>query len=150
MRMLVPFQQRSASPWSPFRSLESELDRLFNGLSGREEETWTTWSPAVDLREDETAYHLEADLPGVAQKDVTLSIENNIISLKGERKREEKGAEKGYRYIERTQGSFERAFRLPEGVDAEKVTASYEHGVLHVTIPKPEQAKPKQIEVKVH
>ena len=148
MRMLAPVNRRVA-PWHGFRVLEEELERLFGELKPVSAESPQAWAPAVDLREDATSYYLEAELPGIAQQDLQLSVEKDVIFLKGARKREEKKEGKGYLYSERAYGSFERSFGIPEGIDADRVTASFEHGVLRVTIPKPEREQAKKIEVKL-
>jgi HSP20 family protein len=110
----------------------------------------SVWSPRVDIVEDKDAYRLHADLPGLAREDVKVTVENGVLTLSGERKaekREKKG--EGYEYYERTYGSFSRSFRLPDNVDPAGVKASHKNGVLELTLPKREEAKPKAIEVKV-
>lgn len=135
------------TPWAGFQDLESQLERIFHGdapVSGS-----GTWMPAVDLYETEDAYVLEADLPGMKKEDIDVQVLDDRIILKGMRKREERAEEKGFRRYERAEGQFERSFRIDGGIDAEKVEARFEHGVLRVTLPKPETARPRQIDVKV-
>lgn len=110
----------------------------------------TSWTPRVDVVEDEHAYHLHAELPGLDKKDIDVSVENGVLTLSGERKFEKKEEkDDGYRYYERSYGSFCRSFRLPEHVDPNAIKATHKNGVLELTLPKSEKAKPKQIEVKV-
>jgi len=106
--------------------------------------------PRVDIVEEENAYRLHADLPGLAKDDIRISVENGVLTISGEKKAEKKEKKTGeYAYYERSYGSFSRAFRLPEHVDSEHINAAYVNGVLELTINKTEAAKPKQIEVKV-
>jgi len=135
--------------WSPFRDLEERFGRLFAALPADPEWNLGTWTPAIDVHEDENQYTLTADLPGMKKEDITVSVVDNVITLKGERKQELEKKEKGYHRIERSYGSFQRAFQIPGGVDSSKVEAKYEHGVLNVVLPKPEAAKPRNIDVKV-
>ena len=126
--------------------MENQLERIFNGApAGRS----TDWMPPVDIHETNDAYVLEADLPGLKKEDIEVQVVEDRITLKGTRKREENAESKGYRRYERAVGQFERSFRIAGGVDASKVEAKFEHGVLTVTLPKPEEAKPRQIDVKV-
>lgn len=138
------------APWSPFRDMEERFGRLFAGLPVDPEWNLGAWTPAVDVHEDENQYTLTADLPGMKKEDISLSVVDNVVTLKGERKQETEKTEKGFHRIERTYGTFQRAFQIPRGVDASKVEARYENGVLTVNLPKPEAAKPRNIEVKVN
>jgi HSP20 family protein len=131
--------------WSP-RNGKSDLNRLF-GWTAQLPET-ATWQPAVDVHEDENHFFLVADLPGVDEKDVGISVENNLLTIKGERKAPElKEAFAARR--ERAHGSFSRVFTLPALVDVQQVTAEMKAGVLTVTLPKRAEAKPRQIKVNV-
>jgi HSP20 family protein len=145
----MTYLRTQLAPWRGFHELEDRLNRIFTGEVTNRGETPGMWMPEVDLREGEDAWTLEADLPGMKKEDIALTIDKDVITLKGERKHEEVEEQKGYRRTERRHGHFERAFRIPEGVDADKVIAAFRDGVLKVTLPKPETAKPKQIEVKV-
>lgn len=127
--------------------------RLFQDTVNRllsEGGTARPWSPAVDIFETENELVLKADVPDVELKDIDIQLENGTLSLRGERKFESKKSEGGYHRLERSYGSFERYFTLPDTVDTEKVKADYKNGVLTVTLPKKEVAKPKQIKVQVH
>ncbi len=108
------------------------------------------WTPAVDIFETENELVLKADIPDVDMKDIDIRMENGTLALKGERKFENAEQKKGYHRVERSYGSFARYFTLPETVDAEKVQAEYKNGVLTVTLPKKEVAKPRQIRVQVN
>jgi HSP20 family protein len=139
-----PFDS-SLFPVSSFRMLEDTLNRFFT-----EPANTRPWSPAVDIRETENELILKADLPEMKLEDLDIRLENGTLTLKGERKFEKKDEDRGYHRIERSYGSFIRAFALPEYADAEHVAADYKEGVLTVTVPKKEIAKPRAIKVNVH
>ncbi|MCI0708511.1 MAG: Hsp20/alpha crystallin family protein [Ignavibacteriae bacterium] len=107
------------------------------------------WTPAVDITEKENEYLVNVELPGINKDDVKIMVENNVLTIRGERKQDQETKQDGYRRVERSYGAFQRSFKLPNTVKAEKIDASYKDGVLTVTLPKAEEAKPKQIEVKV-
>lgn len=125
------------------RVFQDSLSRLFSEPASR------PWSPAVDIYETENELVLKADLPEVDAKNVAIQLENGTLTLKGERKWEEQKNGKGFHRIERSYGSFVRAFSLPDTVDGERVKADYRNGVLTVTLPKKEVAKPKTINVEI-
>jgi len=139
--------------WSPFRELEALQDRInrlfgetgFSGLPKAE----LAWAPAVNILEDENAVVVKAELPDMNEKDVEVKIENNVLSIKGEKKLEKEEKKENYHLIESSYGSFSRSFSLHGNLDADKASAKYEKGVLRITLPKKEEAKPKQIKVKV-
>ena len=130
---------------SGFRTFQDAVNRMLS-----EPRSQRPWTPAVDILETENALILKADLPDVDMKDITVEIENGTLTLKGERKFEKADQEQGYHRIERSYGSFVRYFSLPDTVEADKVHADYKNGVLSVTLPKKELAKPKSIKVEVH
>jgi HSP20 family protein len=139
--------------WEPLRelsSLQSEMNRLFSAAfdtpagSGGGARRWT---PAMDLLEVEEAFVLRADLPGLTEEDVNIELEDNVLTVSGERKAEHEDKREGFYRLERASGSFSRSLTLPKGVDAEAVTASFDRGVLEVRIPKPEQRKPRKISI---
>lgn len=141
--------------WNPMRELEalhSEIDRLFGEVfptrAGARGDIGG-WTPNVDIYEDKDAITISVDLPGVNQKDVKLNIDNNVLTLSSERKLEHEDKKDNYHRIERFYGTFSRSFSLPNTVDVEKIDAHMENGVLKITLPKREEAKPKQIEIKV-
>lgn len=146
--------------WEPFRDLVSLQDRMnrlfddsFRSVSrGAGEEEWAlggSWAPAVDIFEQEGNIVLKAELPGVDSKDVDVRIENNILTLRGERKFDSEVNKENYHRVERAYGTFSRSFTLPTVVDTEKIKADFKDGVLKVTLPKREEAKPKQISISV-
>lgn len=146
---LVRWRNRGElAPWSALTDLEREFNRVLGGAPGFSDLFERDWVPAVDLRGTEDAYVLEADVPGLAKEDIELVAVDNVITLKGERKNEHEVSEDGYHRFERRYGSFQRSFEVPGGFDNDKVTATLEEGVLRVTLPKREEAKRKQIEVK--
>lgn len=149
MSLLVPMKRTNAFPWAGFGEIEQQLERLFNSGTPSASGPGTSWIPPVDIHESEDSYTLIADLPGMKREDISVNIVEDRVTLKGTRKREERHEEKGYRRYERAEGTFERSFRIHRGVDATKVEATFENGVLTVKLPKPEETKPKQIEVKV-
>jgi HSP20 family protein len=107
------------------------------------------WIPAMDLAETQDAYVLRADLPGLAPEDVKIELENRVLTLSGERKAEQRSEESGWMRVERSFGAFRRSLTVPAGVDAAAITAAFDNGVLTVTVPKPEQAKPRRVEIAV-
>jgi HSP20 family protein len=143
--------------WEPLRelsSLQNEMNRLFNTAF----DTPTTpgngatvrrWVPAMDLVETAEDFVLRADLPGLKQDDVKIELEDSTLTVSGERKSEKTDKHEGYYRVERAFGSFSRSLTLPKGTDADAVTASFDNGVLEIHIPKPEQRKPRRIEIAV-
>jgi HSP20 family protein len=140
--------------WEPFRgtaTLQQQVNRLFGNVLERagEESNLTTWAPAVDIYETEHELVVKADLPEVEAKDLDIRVENNLLTIRGERKFEKKVNEDNYLRVERAYGSFSRSFSLANTVNSEAIKADYQNGVLTLTIPKREEAKPKQIKVNV-
>jgi HSP20 family protein len=140
--------------WEPFRgagNLQEQVNRLFGNVLERtaEESNLTAWAPAVDIYETEHELVVKADLPEVDAKDLDIRVENNLLTIRGERKFEKKVNEENYLRVERAYGSFSRSFSLANTVNAEAIKADYQSGVLTLTIPKREEAKPKQIKVNV-
>ena len=140
--------------WRPSRSVPSlwdEMDRTFRGLFPRTlthgDLYETDWMPRVDISETDDDLVISAEIPGMKKKDLNVSIEKGVLTLKGERKHEEEEKEKNYHRMERSHGSFQRSFRIPPSVDTNKVHASYKDGVLKVTLTKLEETKPKEIPV---
>jgi HSP20 family protein len=144
----------SVTRFEPFRgvgTLQNQINRLFNEAFDRssEEGNLTTWAPAVDIYETEHELVVKADLPDVKPEDLDIRVENNILTIHGERKFEKKVNEDKYLRVERAYGSFTRSFSLSNTVKADEIKADYKDGVLTLTIPKREEAKPKQIKVQV-
>ncbi len=144
--------------WEPVRELgtiQNEMNRLFNSFfdtpaagSGNGQ-ALRRWIPAMDLIETETDFVLKADLPGVSESDVNIELEDNVLTISGERKAEHEERKTGYYRVERSFGSFRRALTLPEGVDPESVKATFANGVLEVTVPKPAQQVPRKVQISV-
>jgi HSP20 family protein len=118
-------------------------------LTSEVEDTYATWAPLVDIFEMGDDVVIRAELPGLEKDDVDISVENNTLMLRGERKRETGFEEKGAYHLERSFGKFSRSFTLPKTVDPTRISASYRNGVLELTIPKVAEAKPRKIEIKV-
>ena len=140
--------------WEPFRgasTLQEQVNRLFGNALERsaEESNLTSWAPAVDIYETEHELVVKADVPEVDPKDLDIRVENNILTIRGERKFEKKVNEENYLRVERAYGTFSRSFSLANTVNSEAIKADYQNGVLTLTIPKREEAKPKQIKVNV-
>ena len=138
-------------PFRDLRNLQDEMTRLFTGVmpasSNREEMTRGAWAPSVDIYEDKERLILEAELPGMNRDDFEISVENNVITLRGERKFEKKTEGDNYHRVERSYGAFTRSFTLPQSVTAEGATADFENGVLRVSLPKREETKARKIEI---
>jgi HSP20 family protein len=140
--------------WDAFHNLstlQEQVNRLFEGSSPRrsDQSALTTWAPAVDIYETENELVLKADLPDVNEKDLDIRIESNTLTIKGERKFEEKVKEDNYLRVERTYGSFSRSFSLPSTVDSGSIKADYKNGVLTVELPKRAESKPRQVKINV-
>jgi HSP20 family protein len=142
--------------WDPFRefsTLQDRMNRLFHDSfgEGREEAlTTTAFAPPVDVYEDDHNVMLKIEVPGIEEKDIDVRIENNTLTVHGERKFEKDEKEENYRRVERQYGSFTRTFTLPNTVDTENVSANYEKGVLKIKLAKKAEAKPKQIKVNIN
>jgi HSP20 family protein len=142
--------------WEPFRDLmtaQRDFDRLFreafSPVFGETELSTRAWAPPVDIYETDNDIVLKAELPGVDPKDVEIRVEDNNLYLKGERKFEKEVKEENYHRVERSYGSFSRSFSLPNSISADKVKAEYKDGLLTLTMPKREEAKPKTIKIDV-
>ncbi|HKI87036.1 MAG TPA: Hsp20/alpha crystallin family protein [Thermoanaerobaculia bacterium] len=145
--------------WNPNADMarfRETFDQLFNrfvdrrlggGIIGSQELSERLWSPRVNIRETSDAYELFAELPGMSKDDIEITLENQTLTLKGARIFEDAGNSAAYHRVEREYGSFSRSFGLPNRVDASKVRAEFENGVLHLTVPKLEEAKPRRIEI---
>jgi HSP20 family protein len=141
--------------WDPFRelaSLQNRMNRLFEEqYGGGREESLTTGAfvPPVDIYEDEHSIQLKLEVPGIEQKDLEIKVENNVLTVSGERKFEKEQKEENFHRVERRYGSFSRSFTLPNTVSTEETTADYNNGVLTVRLAKRAEAKPKQIKVSI-
>jgi HSP20 family protein len=142
--------------WRPFRdmvSIQDEMNKLFDDFFGRPlvRTEWTegVWTPSVDVSEDKDNVIIKAEMPGMNKDDVKISVQDGVITLRGEKKQETEEKDKNYHRIERSYGSFCRSFQLPTTVKTEKIKASYKEGVLSVTLPKTEEVKPKEIPISI-
>jgi len=140
--------------WDPFRdmqTLQNRLNRLFEEQysSGQEAMTTGAFVPPVDIYEDQHGIQLKLEVPGIDEKDLDIKVENNVLTVSGERKFEKEQKEENFHRIERRYGSFTRSFTLPNTVDTEKISGEYNNGVLNLHLAKREEAKPKQIKVSI-
>ena len=139
--------------WDPayeVDSLQSEVNRIFDGFFGGGRQpngTARRWVPAMDLAETEDELVLTADLPGMSEDDVSIEIKDRVLTISGERADVREHQDRGYHRVERSVGGFSRSLSLPDGIDADRVAASFDRGVLEVTIPKPEERKPHRVEI---
>ena len=145
----LPILRRS----SGLTNLRDDMDRMFGSFL----EDWSSlplrkenggWAPTVDIEENDKEYLVRAEVPGMDSKDVDISLKDDVLTIKGEKKEEHKEEEKNYHYFESRYGTFQRTFRLPQNVDSEKVKAECTKGVLRIHIPKVPETQPKKIEVK--
>ena len=140
--------------WEPLRelgSLQNEMNRLFNTVfdapAPGNGAAMRRWMPAMDLVETDGHFVLRADLPGMGEEDINIELEDGTLTVSGERKAEHESSNEGYYRVERAFGSFSRSLTLPKGIDPEGVSAKFDRGVLEVRIPKPEERKPRRIEI---
>jgi HSP20 family protein len=142
--------------WEPARelaSIQQEMNRLFGTVfdspTGAGNGGSRRWIPAMDLLEEGDHYVLRADLPGVNEDDVKVELEDNVLTISGERKSEHEERKQGYYRVERASGAFSRSLTLPEGIDPDGIQARFQKGVLEVRVPKPEERKPRRVEINV-
>jgi len=149
--------------WNPARELatwpsdlfgiQREINRMFDNVfrydNRDDDDGFNAWTPAVDIAEHDEQYLVKVELPGVNKEDVKITLENNILTIRGEKKQEKETRKESYHRVERSYGSFQRSFTLPTTIKSDKIDAAYKDGILQITLPKAEEAKPKQIEVKV-
>jgi HSP20 family protein len=142
--------------WEPLRefsTLQNEMNRLFNTVfdtpAANGGSTLRRWMPAMDLVETADHFVLRADLPGLSEEDVSIELEDRVLTISGERKAEHELSKEGYHRVERAFGTFSRALTLPEGIDPDAVAATFDRGVLEVRIPKPEERKPRKVSIGV-
>jgi HSP20 family protein len=147
---------RDISRWSPvtdlsseFATMQREIDRMFDRFRGGAVDSSADLWPTVDIVENDNDFVVNVELPGVRKEDVKITVNDGVLTVKGEKKQERELKEDQYRRLERSFGAFERSFTLPTTAQSERIGANYNNGVLMITIPKAEQAKPREIEVKV-
>jgi HSP20 family protein len=127
-----------------------EVDRLFDAFFGAGDASGRRWVPPMDLVERDDHFVLKADLPGMSEDDVSIEVQDGNLTISGERKTEHEQREQGWYRIERSFGRFQRSLSLPDGVDPDAISADFDRGVLEVTIPKPEERKPRRVAIKAH
>lgn len=139
------------NPWSEIEDMFNRYDRAVGLSRTGTQEVMTSgdWAPRVDIVENDNEFIIKAEIPDVKKEDVKVSVDNGVLTLKGERKQEKEEKDKKFHRIERYYGSFTRSFTLPENVDESKVKATFKDGMLNLHVPKTEKAKPKAIEVKI-
>ena len=141
---------RRSNPFSELGLLSNRLDDMFGDANGEPREARANWAPTIDVIEKDDRIMLRAELPGMNEEDVEITVENRYLTIQGEKKFEHEESEGNYRRLESRYGSFYRTFSLPSSVDQEQIDAHFSKGVLQIELPKAEQAKPKKISVKVH
>ena len=147
---------RRVDPFRDLRTLQGRFDRMFTDAlarrteGGEDEPLRASWMPVIDVHENDQEITLRAELPGMAEDDVTLTIDKGRLTLEGEKKLEKEDTDGDYRRVESRYGSFHRCFPLPDAVDQEKIEAGFDNGVLSIVLPKSEAAKPKRIELQVN
>lgn len=151
---LVRWQPRGmVGPWAPRRDvdgIQNEMNRMFDWFFGRdagESLVDSAWAPAVDIFQDTDSYHVHVDLPGMKRDEIDITMSGDTLTISGEKKRETKQEDDSFFRVERSYGKFSRSMRLPSSVEADKISAKYQDGVLQIAIPKAEKARPKQIRV---
>lgn len=139
------------SPSPEFRTLQQQMNRLFEPFLGRvlddQEMMGGSWIPPVDVVEEKDTIVVAAELPGIRPEEVEIQYENGVLTLRGQRSFEKESSERSYHRVERAYGSFVRSFTLPRSADPDKITATFENGILEIRVPKREEAKPKQIRI---
>jgi HSP20 family protein len=144
----------SVTRWDPFQDLQSfrdEMNRTMSRWLGREEGDEPAprrWMPALDVTETKDAYNIDVEVPGLKPEDINVTVDQGMLTIQGERRSEEEKGDRSYHRIERRYGSFRRSITLPRDVDASRVQAKYDNGVLHLEVPKSESSQSKRIEVK--
>lgn len=140
--------------WNPFQdlvSIQDEMNRMFDSYFSRKPGggEMMIWNPVVDISETEEEITVAAEVPGIKKEDIKITIQDNVLTLSGEKNEEKEEKNKQYHRVERSFGSFQRSFSLPSSVSADKIKAKYKDGILVVVLPKSEESKPKEIQVKV-
>ena len=149
MTLLRKVNRNALQPWSFPRDLQGELGRFFNDFGSNIGTIEEGFVPAIDVRESEDSYRVDIDLPGIKKENIKIEVAEGVLSISGERKSESESNEKDYHRVERSYGSFRRSVSVPGGFQHDAVNAHFEDGVLKVVLPKPEESKPRRVEVKV-
>jgi HSP20 family protein len=143
-------QMTRKTPDRTLRTLQREVDDIFDrffGRSGGDGSTSAVWAPSTDLVETDDAYRIHLDVPGMSKEDMTINLQNNTLTVSGKRTAEQTHEDDEYVRVERTFGNFHRTFTLPDAVDAENIEATYDNGVLNISVPKTERSARRQIEI---
>ena len=135
---------------SPAHYFNRNMHNLFNDFFNSDEEFESSWSPRVDVVELEDKFEFSAELPGISKDNVKLELNENILTISGEKSQDNEGSDRNIHFTERFFGSFHRSFRIPAPVDSGKIEAAFENGILRITLPKSEESKPKLIDIKMH
>ena len=138
--------RRTLSPWRNWAEMSDRMNQLLDNVFG-EDEANVAWGPSVDVVENDNNFQIVAELPGIKMEDVNISLTDNVLTLKGEKKNEVSEEKRNYCRIERSYGRFQRSFSLPSSVDSDKVQANLDNGVLTITLPKSEKAKAREIKI---
>jgi len=136
------------SPWTELEEMSSRLNRMFGEAGSGEAARRAFWTPAVNVEETKEELRLTAELPGMSQDDIEIEVENNVLSLRGEKREEDQQEDRRYHVWERSYGSFERSFTLPRTVKADQISAQFKDGILHIQMPKAPEAKSRKISIK--
>jgi len=136
------------SPWSELEDMTSRLNRMFGDAGAGEASRRAFWTPAVNVEETKEELRLTAELPGMSHDDIEIEVENNVLSLRGEKREEDESEDRRFHVWERCYGSFERSFTLPRTVKAEDISAEFKDGILHIRMPKAPEAKSRKISIK--
>jgi HSP20 family protein len=138
-----------ANPFKELFEMQRNLNNLFEGKTANEETALNTWTPTVDIYEDQDAFLLKLELPEVSKEDIKVNLNENVLSISGERRFENEDKRDGYHRVERSYGQFYRSFTLPPNINAEAINAEYKDGMLRLSLPKKDEAKPKAISVNI-
>lgn len=145
---MIPTRRTWSNPWGDLMTLRREMNDLIEGFGSREPGQ-VVWAPSVNVREDAERITIEAELPGVREEDVSVTLENDVLTISGEKREENRSEKEDYHLFERRYGRFERSFRVGGNLDASNVQASFDNGVLRVVLPKPEEQRPRRIRIGV-
>lgn len=145
--MLPTTRNQRGTGLSRTRDLREEMDRLFDSMLGTPTRSWSSWTPAADLYETDSAYAVELELPGFRREELDVKVERGILTISGRREAESEDGGQTYHLRERSVGRFTRSFSLPTALDADQVSATFDDGILRVELPKTAESKPRQIEV---
>lgn len=145
---MLQIRRAWTSPWNDLMTLRREMNELFEGFGSREPGQ-LVWAPSVNVREDDERITIEAELPGVSEEDVNVTLDDDMLTISGEKREEKRSEKEDYHLFERRYGRFERSFTVGRNLDPSKVEASFDNGVLRVVLPKPEDQRPRRVRIGV-